>query len=314
MRGSSGIRVAKVPNAGTGSVPTQLLVQPSGGILVAPGLRVAGTEGRYLLVHAVRHGNILLNGVADDVRTVRFDWPNGAASPTVLTTRVLASTASSASMPFRYIVGGLEHDLLTKSHWAFSYKGDLGSGAVVRLGFSGGVVEGAGNTGACDVAFALSGTDGSFPVVGTFGANGAWSIRGNELTYPANALSVPYGASCAGPGVVATSNRPFAGHEFFRVRLLNVQPGAPCIFVLSAAPGTFDLTPLGFTGCTLNVALPALATLNVVADGGGDAQVVFALPDEPALIGDVFSQWFYFDPAAAPVPFRAHSGLRHQIR
>jgi hypothetical protein len=60
--------------------------------------------------------------------------------------------------------------------------------------------------------------------------------------------------------------------------------------------------------------LPALATVAAVANAGGDAEVSYALPDAPVFLGDVFSQWFYYDPAAGPAPFVAWQGVKHQIR
>ncbi|HEX5050285.1 MAG TPA: hypothetical protein VFZ65_00805 [Planctomycetota bacterium] len=313
--GTSGIRVAKVPNTGGASVATQLLV-PAGTVIPSASTRaIAGTDGRYLLAYCQRVAYVTSGSIsfADELLALRFDWAASASTPTALGTSIVA-TQSGPGPVFSFEVGGMEHDLLTRSHWGLGFTRPAQTGRIVRLGFSGGLVEIRFVVGQCDVAFALAGGHGSFPVVDTVDTTSGVTILGSELEYSNDAISVEYGASCAAAGVVASSDPPFAGSEFFHVRVAHVLPGVPCVYALSDTMGSFDLTPLGFTGCTLNIGLPVLGTLLATADLGGNAQVVYSLPDTPALIGDVFSQWFYFDPAAAPVPFRAHSGLLHQIR
>jgi hypothetical protein len=245
------------------------------------------------------------------ISTVRFDWPSSAANPTVVATRILSNQPLTLATIAQ--LGGIDYDLGTKSHWAVGYWGT--AWAVSRLGYSGGVTETAFTTGPCDVAYAIrAGGESSFPLALAILNSASASIAGSELGYPTDAISVGYGTSCAGAGVVVTANRSYAGYEFFSVALNNIAPGTPAIFVLGSAPGSFDLTANGLPGCFLNITLPALGTLGAVADGLGHAVVTFALPDAPAFLGDVFSQWFYFDPAVAPVPFRAYRGVGHQVR
>lgn len=313
--GSSGIRVAKVPSSVSGNVPTQLLVSASGetfeGTAGLPGLNVAGDDGRYLLAYVgIWPGPF---GLVDRVRSVRFDWPGGAAGPNVIAARTHAVAAHGLVVSLR--LGGIEYDPTTRSHWTVGYA-DFASGSntVSRLGFTGAPVETQSTPGLCDVAFARAGGDGSFVLAYRAVALLTYVAYGSELGYPTDAISAAYGVSCAGPGVSVSTNRSYAGHEFYRVRLNGILPGAPAIYALSSAPGSFDLTGTGLPGCFLDIALPAMGTLTAVADATGLAEVVFALPDSPPFLGDVFSQWFYFDPAASPVPFRSYSGIKHQIR
>jgi hypothetical protein len=252
-------------------------------------------------------------GLIDRIRTVRFDWASGASSPTVVATRTLLTAPGSLPGFAGVQIGGIDFDQLTDSHWVVAHSAAAGW-AVSRLGYSGGATESQATTRLCDVAWAMADFEGSFPLAYTNQVGSNVVLYGSELTYAPDSISGVYGTSCSAPGVTVTTNRSYAGREFYLVRLINLAPGTPAIYLLGSASGGADLTSAGLPGCFLNVALPALGTLVAVADGLGDAQVTFALPDAPLFLGDVFSQWFYFDPAAAPVPFRAWRGVRHQVR
>jgi surfactin synthase thioesterase subunit len=97
------------------------------------------------------------------------------------------------------------------------------------------------------------------------------------------------------------------------VNLQGLPAGAPALYLLGLTPADIDLGPLGLPGCRLNVQLPALGTIQTVANSAGQATVSYALPDHPLFLGDVFSQWFTIDAAAAQ-PVRATTGTRHQVR
>jgi hypothetical protein len=313
LHSNGSLRVAKVPNAGSGTASTSELVPPppSGTLAsAAPSFSLGGSEGRYVMAHAEM--DVVAGVQTDRVRTTRFDWESSAPAPAVIARHTLAAASGPPFLGMRFSVGGCEHDQVTRSHWAVSHRTPTGS-AVTRVGYRGAPTESQAIPFQGDVAFARPGFEGTFAVAHGDLALPDVTVSARELEYPADAISAVYGTSCAN-GVSTSTNRSYAGHEFYRVSLNGLPPGTLAIYVFGLVPGRVDLTPQGLPGCFLNVLLPQLGTFVAIADGTGRATISYALPDDPRFVGDIYSQWFFHDPAAAPQPFRAYRGVRHQVR
>jgi hypothetical protein len=207
-------------------------------------------------------------------------------------------------------LGGCAFDEVTRSHWALSYEVD-NVFTIARCGYTGGITEENALPGPTDVTYARPNSQGTFPIAYSMIALSGISIRARELQYPADAISAAYGTSCA-PGITISTNRSYAGHEFFRVSLNGIPAGAPAIYALGTAPDHLDLGVIGLAGCYLNVLLPVV-TMGANASAAGTATVTYPLPDHPLFLGDIHSQWFFID-ASASQPLRATGGVRHQVR
>lgn len=308
MTDGSDVLVAKVTYTGSGTVPTTVLATSSG----VQATRVAGSNGRYLLAYSRGILNPFGSGQTGN-HLVRFDWPEAETTPTVRNTRVLESASWTGVTGVRIaVLGGLAYDQVTRSHWTLSsgIRSTLtgpNTHRIDRLGFSGGTTEVSLLDNHADVAFARPAGEGTFLLAD---ANGA-ATRAVEFAYPADAISVPYGSSCA-PGTTLTSDPPYAGDEFFRTSASGLPAGAPVIYLPGIAPASVDLGTVGFPGCFLNVSL-GLGTIATVANSAGTAAVTYALPDSPLFLGDLYSQWFFFD-LTLPQPVLATAGMHHQVR
>src|SRR5690606_8295940 len=165
-----------------------------------------------------------------------------------------------------------------------------------RLGHSGAVTESGtlygGPYQAETAAVTYDRAAGGFATVYADRQTGGSVVFGTAIEYPPAAASVVYGTGCGGS---ISADRPYAGHEFFEVRLRAGQLTAAAFLLVALAPGSTPLDPLGMPGCVLNIAAsPAPMSLTVPMYGGSTATEL-ALPDQPLLTGDVYFQWGYLD-------------------
>lgn len=252
------------------------------------------------------------------VRARRFDFfPNQA--PTFQPVRTLLNVSLLTGIGPRDVA----FDYTTHSHWAvgFHTRSPFGAfaGTLLRLGYAGGVVETVSiNT--------VQGGDTLLPCVAHCGVQptgslmtAGYSAPGATLTalvhrrfeYSPQAGVVYYGTSCS-TNVLGDGHPPYAGSETYRLNLNGVAPGTICLHVLGVAPANAPLDGLGMIACRLLV--DPLLTTAVLADATGLAVASYALPDDPVFLGDLYAQWFWYEPAANPFGWRSSVGAEVHVR
>jgi len=288
--------------AGPFSGPARHALQP----------RVAGRNGRYCVSMVRALGRSLSGtGVGSELIAQRFDWSDSSGAPVKLAARVVHGGAALRN-------GGIAFDDSTSSHWALACEDEssLNGGAmVVRVGYSGAVTEavmlqaGASATWAPDVAF--NSTTREFLCVHGSDEGTAQTVIGRRLQYPPEASNVGYGTAC-GPGTI-TASSPYAGSEFFRIRLGGVSGSTPAALLLSLGSAAVPLNFLGAPGCVLDVSTAPGAYLLTIASTA-TAGAPLPLPDAPLFTGDLFVQWAYAAPGLNAAGLGATQGLRIQVR
>lgn len=300
----------------TGTVAGNTFVGPAGGSpLHKLQPQVSGRNGRYcvsMIRDDVRSHNG--GGQGSEVLVERFDWSETSATPVKLGPVTLISDLVTPD----FVNGGLAFDDNTQSHWALVYqRGGFTAGNVFvkRVGFSGHTTETqtlySGPNGAWSPGVCFDDDHHHFLCV--YGSNdnppSGLPVYGHEFTYSAAATVTQYGTGC-GPGGITSTTPPYAGHEFFRIRLTGVPLPTLGVLILAANTANVPLAAIGMPGCTnlvdLNAQFASPATL--------DNYIEFSLPDSPLFIDNVFAQWAYFDAGLNPMGLGATPALRIQVR
>lgn len=299
------VQVARVTS--TGTVAGHAFVGPSAGTPIhkhSP--QVSGRNGRYC-VSMLRSNSP--GGFGDEIMVERFDWSEGAPTPTKL-----GPITVVAGPPGELLNGDLAFDDNSASHWTLVYERNdfLTSDChVLRVGGSGSPTEtaqlGIGSYAAWPAVTFNDDLDEFQCVYGTL--DNGLPLYGQRFLYPAAAQNVAYGSGC-GPGTI-TATAPYAGSEFFHSSLGGVPAGTIGVLFVSGGPSAIPLTVLGMTGCTslidLNAQLGSIVAVTPATAG-------FALPDNPLFLGDVHAQWVYFSIGLNPAGLGATSALRIQVR
>lgn len=274
--------------------------------------RLDGGSGRYVMTWLDTP-----SGTNGRLHARRFDW-SAAGAITNVHDRTLAT---AATLPVQSIAqGGVAYDAVTQSHWAVTWRSSqillssTTSATIVRLGHSGGVVDTAvlHPSGADGVALPVVAFDGR-PQVGQAegfvtacalnNSNGTVNFRRYEYAPPSTNA---YGTSCR-TNAIGDGHPPYAGSEFYRTAVLGLPAGTPALWLFGTTPANVALDGLGMFGCSLLVNY--VVVLGTVADGTGLAQMTIALPDDPVYLGDFYSQWAWFEPAANPFGFVTSRGF-----
>jgi len=122
-------------------------------------------------------------------------------------------------------------------------------------------------------------------------------MAGYDLDSTANGGGIAnLGGGCGGGGAQSFSANPSIGRNRFACTLSGLPPTALLtVFNLAPLGGSLGCGPCTWTPFSFTVALPLI---------GGGAEVAFAIPCQPGLIGVAMeTQWTSLDPSQAPCPF-----------
>jgi hypothetical protein len=249
---------------------------------------VDGRAGRYLLAYMM-HDKVskAYDLVGDEITLQRFDWGEADAAPQGFDHRTLAATGGPHDLQIGDGSRSIAYDHNTDSHWAVGYldnaAGDL---FVARVGFSGLTVESQtvfsdGTDAAFQAGICFDDDASEFALV--FGTNEASNPTYGVRFQYGPAANVPYAGGCAGVLTGANrglSNAPFAGSQFFEVRMTGGLPNAPSVLMLGFGPGAFPMPG----GCLflLDPLQPVLAFPGGASDAAGNYSVPVALIDSIA--------------------------------
>ncbi len=290
---------------------------PSGKHALTP--RIAGLDGRYLLVHSWRTGSgtATAQDYGTSVDCMRIDWSDTATNPTFRPARTV-----DLGFSWDYRVGGVAIDTESRSHWAFVVEKEpvIGQPAlgIVRVGGSGGTVEE-------EDLYRNSSRPGYAPAIcfdedhDQFDAAFAVDtptpgVYARSLSYPSEARSLTYGISCGGN--IATNHVPRCGDNLFAITLDNAAPQQGALIALSFAPAQLSLGFAGMPGCTLLVDSggPYLGSYFTLTRLDGSAEFPIVLGDWPPLPIDFHAQWFYLQPGANSTGLLATRGIEVHVR
>ena len=297
--------------------------------------RVEGSNGRYMASFAQRQntGTKYSGSTGTAIQVERFNWTGGSGTAPTKLQRRTAQGGVTGTLLFSYALGNIAYDTNDDSHWVITYQSTsalLGRSSVIaeRVGYTGGTVE--------QVTVFSSGTaNGRYPSVTfnndarefqiTFGTTEVGEpLYGVRLQYGASTNSL-YGTGC-GTGVIGVANAsgsgptiPHAGFEFFRVQMTGAPVLQAAALLIAGNSANLPLNVIGMpAGCFLNVdTTPGLflTSLGTTTNGSGDAGFNLPLPDAPVVVGDIYFQWVYANPALAnPLKLQTTRGLRTQIR
>jgi len=275
--------------------------------------QVAGRGGRFTVSMIRDNGT---GALGTDIMVERFEWADGAATPTKHGPKVVVADAVNQD----FVNGGIAYDSNSDSHWAIVYqRGGFSTGEtyVHRLGSSGGTTEAAtlysGPNGAYSPNVTFNDDASEFQIVygSTDNPPSGLPVYGQRLQYPTTATNVLYGTGCAGS---ITADRPLAGDEFYTVRLSGAAASSPAVLWLSLAAlaPPFPLDPFGLPGCFFHTSpLPGAFITNFpfTTSGSGAASLPLPLSDDPLFIGDLYWQW-----TSLPGGWGSTRGLRSQVR
>ncbi len=278
---------------------------------VAP--QVAGRDGRYLVAYSTRANNGFASSSpwGNEIRVQRFDWDESSALPTKLSGSLIRSDLVKTMR-----AGGVGFDNLTDSHFCVTTKNNHGELFADRIGFDAGVTESvslptAGHAYTPDCFF--DDDHRRFAIVYT-DLNGAYPVVGTHLTYK-SAKDFLYGTGSGG-AILATGPKtgmPYAGSEFYTVRLAGAAPNTPTALWLSLAPAALPLAGMGAPGCFLNVdANQLLVGLSLSTDMSGRASVQLPIPSN--IHADLFCQFGYVDIGVNALHLQTTRGLAVEIR
>ncbi|MBK9387939.1 MAG: hypothetical protein IPN34_24240 [Planctomycetes bacterium] len=263
----------------------------------------------------------------DELHVRRFRWNTSEVQPVAGSIRQVAPSSGTWS----YRNDALAVDPFTESLWAAGYtRTHRASGAntyfVERLGTTGGSVE---------IAGIYSDNLGSTPHrIAGLSLGRAVRSRANPLRTPhfplafgtsessrplyvqrfahGDARVVDLGGGCGGYVGAAA---PHAGRSAQWLTLDGAQTPLPAFLLLGASPLAIPLDGLGAPGCLLGV--DPLVTLGFAPTGGsGYVYTSFALPDAPAVRGDIYAQWAWLESGAHAnvLGARLSDTLRLEIR
>ncbi len=275
--------------------------------------KVAGRDGRYLVAYGVRakNGPATHSPMGSEIRVQRFDWSESANQPTKLAGSIIRIDASK-----KFETGGIGFDSVTDSHFCVTTKNNHGDLFADRIGFDAGVAESvtlpAINHGQLPVcvfdddnrrfAIAFGSLTGSYPVTGT------------HLTYK-NAKDSLYGTGSGGTISAAglKTGMPYAGNEFYAVRLTGATANTPTALWISFGPAALPLAGMGAPGCFLNVDINMLLVgLGISTDANGQVSVPLPIPSH--VQGNLYCQFAYVDVGANALHLQTTHGLTVEIR
>jgi hypothetical protein len=300
------IVLAQVDNMGNTVGAVTAGDQPSNGYHnITP--KVAGRGGRYMLTYGREWngGAKFGNELAGAIKAQRFNWIDGAPTPTLGLTNIIRYPGWP-----RILNSGLAYDDTTRSHWCCVTSSD-GNVYADRLGFRGGIAE--------SVNVYAGPDSGEFPAV-TFDDDGQEfalvylvdlindPVIGVRFAYEAAATSA-YGVGCGGT-ITADNGPPHAGHQFFSVKLSGAPAGAPAMLMIGTTSQAAPLGGFGMPGCELNTNI--IWTFPAVADLAGEASITIPLP--APINGDLYAQYLIIDPAANPAGLVTTQGLEINVR
>ncbi|MEM7203600.1 MAG: hypothetical protein AAF628_25270 [Planctomycetota bacterium] len=215
-------------------------------------------------------------------------------------------------------LGGVAFDSETRSHWSCVTSEQLATPLVSyvdRVGRDGRVAESA----------TISSTkDRTNPSVTYDDDNHEYTIAyassavvlASKFAYPALAPPSPYGSGCGAASIGLApgghGRLPWAGTANFILRLSGAQSGVNAVLFLGGAPGSFDLSPIGMTGCRLLVDPSlGLGTIGMAVTSSGQ-NLRLSIPSR--VKGTVYAQWFYVSPGANPFGAEMTDGLAIDIQ
>ena len=278
--------------------------------------QVDGDLGDYMVTFLRSDASSTIAG--SQVVAQRVDWSQ--RGPAALgPERVVAASASARPLQN----AALAFDSLSHGHWASVVRSRPAvapnTAILSRLGRTGGIVEqhtisaGANNVLSPDVAYSNHGE--KFLMVYPTDA-ASYPIYGAVLAHDAAGGATPYGVGCGGE-IGLTGPSAWAGGEPLTCRMFYGAPNTPAALMVSLGTAAVNLSPLGMTGCFLNIdAGPGfLGSLPGATNGNGDVWQDIPLGDNPVFIGDFYLQWVYLDPMAPrPLKVSATEGLQVQVR
>jgi hypothetical protein len=269
--------------------------------------QIAGRDGRYL-ISFVSVSNLGRYGLYAQ----RIDWPETSPAPNVQIVRPVTENTGTL------VNTGVAYDSTSASHWAVVWEHPHASSDLftARVGSSGGVVEMRtlyNHPTAAGSASSITFDERARSFLISYGTNEpTMPLHGVRLTYPPDAISVPYGTGCGGS---IGSTAPDAGSEFFRVTLSAGAQNAnqPAALFAGFQPASLDLAVLGMPGCFLNT--NPVATFGMTTNASAVASFVLRLQDAPVFLGDLNFQWAFVSPSAPwPLKVATTRGLRAQVR
>lgn len=254
---------------------------------------VAGSGSRFAVVFVLRANpgtkTTALEGTS--MYFQRVNWPSGGAVQ--MEPAQLVEINTTETIVLGDVGRALEFDFVTDSLWAATWaRLDRSDLRVGRFGYDGKLAERAtdqtfvGSFHSPSLCFDPDGM--GFPLV--YGSTGVWAgdatLARHFVHGAANA--VPFGASCAGTMSTINNgtNRPYAGSEFFAIRLLGGRANVPSALVAGAGPTALPL-PNGAPGCTLLIdpSLPLLVLPAGVSQPSGELIVGLPIPSATVAIG-----------------------------
>ncbi|HEX5051344.1 MAG TPA: hypothetical protein VFZ65_06200 [Planctomycetota bacterium] len=309
------VYVARVSNYG--ALLADIYVGPDpGGDKTRP--VVEGRDGRYLVAMladpAPEYGG---QRWARNIWTERFDWISGMAAPIKYGPRLLRSDAAQDISHLR-----LAFDATTTSHWCLVYQADSVSspvGYAERLGSHGYPTESVqldgGAPGRYHPSVAWNAAAREFPIV-FCSTEATQPVYAQTFQYPASATNVSYGSGCAPGSYSFTALAPYAGSEFFSIRLSGLPAGQLLVLALSLQAANLSLLPAGMPGCTLLVDPNAPSFLGTFLTLTTTSTSVFPLPlpDHPLFQQDLFAQALVGWPGLNALGLATTSGLQMHVR
>ncbi len=254
---------------------------------------VAGQAGRYLFAwtEATNDGPGTPS-FGNHVAVQRVDWPETLGTrPSLKAERGIAASPTGGTL-WLGSTRGIAYNRDTQSHWTLAYRDTVDDVRVVRVGYSGGVVERFNLANAYDPAVEYNSTNQEYQLVAA-GTGYTNTLLGQRWVRP-NSNAFQYGTGCVGS--INANNRgpvalPFAGSEFFSVELRGGAPNQPAALFVDKTRGRarpWTLSP----GCTANLSLEGMILAAAgSADPSGDFVVPMPLPDAPVVTGGVSWQF-----------------------
>ncbi len=316
------IRVSRITAAGVLAGETEVGRQLDAYHCLHP--QICGGFERFLVSYTVRPNTGVKYPYIDgpELEVERFDWPETAVLPTRIQNTVVA-VAPVGETIFNCDVG---FDTNSWSHWCCIYSvGRFGGPYVLRAlrtGHHG-----------CPVDAVLV---SDVRPASSYGGSCVFDARSDDfkLTWATLELSPyptpvygdqydwdptmgnsSYGGSCSTARLLGWA--PKAGNEYYGMAMEDrLAANRACVLFITG--GSIPPLPLGFLGmapCSLNVDLRILIQAFPRLDTTGYAEVMFPLPDCPALFGNLYFQWAYSDLGAPwATKLRATAGIESRIR
>ncbi|MEM7203587.1 MAG: hypothetical protein AAF628_25205 [Planctomycetota bacterium] len=263
--------------------------------------QIDGRDGRGAISYVIGTGTGILGR---EVRAQRFDWPSGAASPTL----GRQGTVRRGTALFN---GGIAYDNITDSHWTV-VTGDTSANVAHadRIGSDARVAEAAtlGNGSYPAVAYRTAGNE--FDIVFAAGV-GLW---GRSFDYPTPSLSI-YGSRCGTARLNAIGfhqNLPHAGHVGVPIRVTSAPSSVPALLMLGGASGSLDLGFFGMAGCTLHLDPGSIFYTESLDFSGASGE--WTLPVPSFVRGSVYAQVIYVSPGSTARGLQVTEGLQIDVQ